>query len=103
MRTLAFFAVWGLVTGLASVGCSSSGGACSTDADCGGDGRRCLFPIGSCGAAGQCFDRETGPECLTLVELCGCDGETVVTGCGYPDQFASGPTTGASATTCHNP
>jgi hypothetical protein len=56
----------------------------------------CVYSIGSCSASGQCQNRPTGPQCNAIIEYCGCNGVTVVGGCGFPQGFASGPTTGAS-------
>jgi hypothetical protein len=58
----------------------------------------CYYPIGSCSAAARCIvdPSPNTPECGALEELCGCDGGQVVSGCGFPGGYASGPTTGAS-------
>jgi len=93
MRFLLVFSVALVV----AIGCSSStaGAPCTTSTDC-GSGARCLFTIGSCSTTGKCEPNPTGPQCGAIELLCGCDGTTVDTGCGFPNGFASGPTTGAS-------
>jgi len=65
-----------------------------------GAGSTCVFKIGSCSAAGECVPRPDGgqAECGALELACGC-GTNVVTGCGFPDGYASGPTTGQRS--CH--
>jgi hypothetical protein len=75
-------------------GCLIEGGACATNDDC-SNGQECLFAIGSCAAKGECKNRPSGPECNAVEEVCGCNGATVFTGCGFPSGFATGPTTGA--------
>jgi len=84
-----------MVVAVIAIGCSSTGSVCTTNADC-ASGQRCLFPIGSCSATGQCESGPSGPEGNSEEELCGCNGSIVATGCGFPNGFASGPTTGAS-------
>jgi hypothetical protein len=71
-------------------GACGDGGACPT-------GSACFYPIGSCAATGQCIENPPPgtPECGTEELLCGC-GRQVVSGCGFPNGYASGPTTGAS-------
>lgn len=91
---------YGLAVGFSSLGlvfaiACSTGGPCATNADC-GSGQMCVFEIGSCSAKGQCVGRPSGPQCNAIEELCGCNGQNVITGCGFPSGFASGATTGAS-------
>jgi hypothetical protein len=69
-------------------------GPCGTGRACAA-GASCYFPIGSCAAKGACIVDPAGPTCKLIESFCGC-GEMVTTGCGYPDGYASGPTTGAS-------
>jgi hypothetical protein len=59
-------------------------------------GSSCFFPIGSCGAKGQCIENPSPgtPVCNAIESLCGCEGSNVITGCGFPSGYASGPTTG---------
>ena len=96
MNKLSFGLVGFVTTGFitALIACSS-GGPCSTDADC-SSGQMCVFKVGDCSARGQCVGRPGGPQCNAIEELCGCNGQTVITGCGFPSGFASGATTGAS-------
>ena len=102
MRAFVFLFALGFVGVVASAGCGGVfGGACTTDSEC--NGGRCLFAIGSCDAVGQCMAKETGPMCNSEEELCGCHGEMVVTGCGFPQGFASGPTTGKSGSVSCSP
>ena len=70
-------------------------GPCARTTDC-ASGSSCYFPIGSCSATGSCIEDATGPVCGALEILCGCDGEQVYSGCGYPSGYASGPTAGSS-------
>jgi hypothetical protein len=77
---------------------SSDGGtrtACGADEAC-PSGSTCFFPIGSCGAKGQCFENPSPgtPVCNAIELLCGCDGTSVTSGCGFPDGYASAPTAG---------
>ncbi|HEX4512837.1 MAG TPA: hypothetical protein VH054_04855 [Polyangiaceae bacterium] len=90
------FLLFALVAIAVAIGCSSTTGSPCTTADQCGSGSRCLFAIGSCSVTGQCQPNPSGPQCGAEEELCGCDGTTVVTGCGFASGFASGPTTGAS-------
>jgi hypothetical protein len=87
-----------LLSMVATLACNStSGNECTGSAQC-GSGSRCLFPIGACSSGtpiGSCTPNPSGNQCNSVQELCGCDGTTVVTGCGFPSGFASGPTTGA--------
>jgi hypothetical protein len=97
MRALLF-----VVVALAAVGsaCSSggAGGACSMTSDCSG-GAECVYRIGSCSVSGECLPPGGGAsQCGAIEEVCGC-GTNVATGCGYPQGYASGPTTGQ--TSCH--
>jgi hypothetical protein len=69
------------------VGACGDGGACPS-------GSSCFFAIGSCDQVGECIENSTGPECGAIESLCGCNGSNVITGCGFPDGYASGPTTG---------
>ena len=76
--------------------CSSGSGnaACLKTADC-ASGSMCVFKIGSCSASGECTP--TMPAtCGAEERICGC-GQTVITGCGYAQGYASGPSTGATA------
>jgi hypothetical protein len=85
---------------LATVGsaCGSGGSAaCTKTSDC-GSGSQCVYRIGSCLAAGECLPGSGSSTCGAIEEVCGC-GTVVVTGCGYPQGYASGPTTGQ--TSCH--
>jgi len=68
-------------------------GACGAGESC-PSGSTCYFLIGSCSSEGRCIENSTGPECGAIQELCGCNGELVTTGCGYPSGYASGPATG---------
>jgi hypothetical protein len=54
------------------------------------------FGIGSCDLTGQCIENQAPdtPVCEAIEILCGCDGTNVTSGCGFPDGYASGPTTG---------
>jgi hypothetical protein len=80
-------------------GCSSS--TCTNNSDC-GSGEACLYWMGSCSAQGTCMTYpDNGSKgcgapaaaCGSEETLCGC-GATVVSGCGYPGGYASGPTNG---------
>jgi hypothetical protein len=73
------------------VGPCGAGGTCAA-------GSTCYFPIGSCDAAGECVANPAPgtPECGAIELLCGC-GEQAYSGCGFPEGFASAPTTGESA------
>jgi hypothetical protein len=70
-------------------------GACGKDGACPA-GSSCYFPIGSCGAAGECVeDPAPGtPECNAIELLCGCNGEEAYSGCGYPAGYGSAPASG---------
>jgi hypothetical protein len=61
-------------------------------------GTECLYRIGSCSAPGECVDQlpDGSPleECNVGQTICGC-GNAANTGCGYPQGYASAPTTGA--------
>ncbi len=72
-------------------------GDCSPTGGCPA-GSACYFPIGSCSAKAECVENPAPgtPGCGAEEELCGCDGSMVISGCGFPSGFASGPTTGAS-------
>jgi hypothetical protein len=71
-------------------------GPCGANEDC-PSGSSCYFPIGSCDAKGVCVDNPPPgtPVCKAIEALCGC-GKQVTTGCGFPQGYASGPTTGTS-------
>jgi hypothetical protein len=87
------------------------GSPCVTDQDCppgtqysppnsAYNMRLCVYSIADgCSAVGHCADLQL-PECSHLTPLCGCNGSVVRTGCGYQSGYASGPTTGAPATSC---
>lgn len=82
--------------GGALVSCSSSTTACSSPSDCSGS-QVCVYPIGSCSAHGQCLDRPDDDSCGDFYNpACGCDGKPVAFGCGYPEGYASAPTTGST-------
>lgn len=71
-------------------------GPCAANGDC-PSGSSCYFLIGSCSAKGECIEDPapgTG-TCKSIETLCGCDGTSVTTGCGYPSGYASGPSAGA--------
>jgi hypothetical protein len=72
------------------LGPCGDGGACPS-------GSSCFYAIGSCDQAGECLENSTGPLCGAEEILCGCNGPSVVTGCGFPQGYASGPTTGTSS------
>jgi hypothetical protein len=76
----------------AHVGPCGDGGACPS-------GSSCFFAIGSCPQTGECIENPAPdtPECGAIEILCGCDGTTVTSGCGFPDGYASGPTSGESS------
>jgi hypothetical protein len=80
-------------------GCSTK--ACARNSDC-ASGDMCVFKIGSCSTEGECKAPPSGPQCGAIEELCGCNGEDAVTGCGFPDGYASGPTTGSSFAVCRD-
>ncbi len=78
------------------------GAPCVTDVDC--DGPRlllCEYKIADgCAATGHCA-RIIVPTCNHVTELCGCNGNRVISGeCAYPSGYASGPTTGAPLSAC---
>jgi hypothetical protein len=70
-------------------------GDCGPSNEC-PSGSSCYYPIGSCSAKPECVvDPAPGtPECKSVEELCGCDGNPVETGCAFPSGFASGATNG---------
>jgi hypothetical protein len=68
-------------------------GPCGDEGQCPA-GAGCFFPIGSCDAVGACIVGPSGGGCGVEESLCGCGGGMVTTGCGFPDGYASGPTTG---------
>ena len=70
-------------------------GPCGANGSCSGSAT-CYFLIGTCGGTGECFTANSGAECGALEVLCGCDGQQVTSGCGYPNGYASGPTMGSS-------
>lgn len=72
-------------------------GPCGAGESC-PSGSSCFFPIGNCDAKGECIESPPpgAPECNSIELVCGC-GKTATTGCGFPDGFASGPTTGSSS------
>ena len=70
-------------------------GPCGSDDSC-PSGSSCYWAIGSCSAVGECVVNSTGPECGAEEILCGCNGQTVTSGCGFPEGFASGPSNGSS-------
>ena len=76
-------------------------GACGAGVAC-PSGSTCFFPIGSCAAKGACIENPSPgtPECKALESLCGCDGTPVTAGCGFPEGYASGPTTGGAGMSC---
>ncbi len=77
--------------------CPAPGEECVLDEDCGVTASRCAYKISDgCGAKGVCFSPADGPMCGALTETCGCDGSRVVSGCTYPQGYASAPTTGLS-------
>jgi hypothetical protein len=72
-------------------------GPCNSSDDCSGD-ESCFFAIGSCSATGTCFEMPGGGECGAVEILCGCgDAGTALTGCGFPQGYASAPTTGSGS------
>jgi hypothetical protein len=89
---LAVSAVLSLVVFFTGTGCTRA--CCSRD-DCGSD-QVCVYQIGSCSAQGECQDIPK-PRCGFVSELCDCSGSIVTTGCGYPDGYATGPTTGSQS------
>ena len=68
-------------------------GPCGANGECHASAT-CYFAIGACGGTGECFTANNGAECGAIEVLCGCDGEQVYSGCGYPNGYASGATTG---------
>lgn len=76
----------------------SDRGPCGANGGC-PSGSSCYFPIGSCDATGECIENPPPgtPECLAVELLCGCNGQEVTAGCGYPDGYASAPTNGNGA------
>lgn len=80
---------------------SSDLGPCSASGGCPA-GASCYFPIGDCASTGECF---TPPQdgCGAEESLCGCNGESVTTGCGFPEGYASGPATGAGTCEIQGP
>jgi hypothetical protein len=90
-----------LVVGLLVAGCSKTGDACTSSAQCGSD-QSCVYPVaGGCDAQSTCQDNPTGPDFPGLViTYCGCDGGTVNTGgSGYAPQPVAGPTCPPTADT----
>jgi hypothetical protein len=85
-----------LVVVALSTNCSSSARSCTSNSDC-ATAERCLYPIGTCEAQGECKSAPPGIQCGAIMMLCGCNGSVALSGCGYPDNFASAPTTGAGA------
>jgi hypothetical protein len=91
-----------LVAPVLTQGCGAK--SCSQTTDC-DNGQACLFEMGSCSAQGQCktFPDNGGSGCSSasgcgaLQELCGCNDDIVTTGCGYPQGWASGPSTSGLA------
>lgn len=75
---------------------SDGGGSCSTTVSC-PTGSSCYFAIGTCSTTGKCFENPAPgtPVCKVIVDLCGCDGQIVTSGCAYPTGYASAPTLGA--------
>jgi hypothetical protein len=63
-------------------------------------GLECVYAFGDCSGNGECL-APANSGCNALESLCGCNGAaTVVSGCGYPTGYASGPTTGVSGVNC---
>jgi hypothetical protein len=97
MRLLAFVAGLLSVFAVILLACTSSSNTCANDGDCSG-GQGCFFKIGTCSAQGACMTLPPGPSgaaCVGSLQLyCGCNGTMVATGCGFPDGYAGGPTTG---------
>jgi hypothetical protein len=94
MHALRVFVIL-LIVGLTSApACTRS---CTRNSDCGSD-EGCFYKIGSCSAMGECQDIPK-PGCFNVVTLCGCNGSIVTSSCGYPEGYASGPTTGADCST----
>ena len=87
-----------LFVGLALVFSACGGTAeCLKDSDC-GSGYSCVYKVADgCHAQGECRAMPTGIECFALESYCGCDGNTVNAGCGFPAGYATGPTTGVWA------
>ena len=75
---------------IVGAGCTRS---CTNNDACGA-GEICAYKIGDCAAHGECQDIPN-PECGFESQICGCNGSLVTTGCGIPDGYATGPTTGA--------
>ena len=71
-------------------------GPCGSKGEC-PSGASCYFPIGSCSATGECVEDPPpgSPPCGAVEFLCGC-GTPQTSGCGFPNGYASGPTTGTS-------
>src|SRR5512140_1023103 len=70
---------------------SATGRPCKSYTDCPSD-HACVYEIAKgCAATATCQPTPGGTQCGALEEFCGCSGEIVVTGCGYPSGFASGP------------
>jgi hypothetical protein len=84
-----------LVAAIAATGCTR---ACSSPDAC-GTGEVCVYKIGDCSAQGECQDIPN-PECGYTGQVCGCNGSPVAVGCGVPDGYASGPTTGTDDYSC---
>ena len=67
---------------------------CTQDSDCKAN-EMCVYEFGSCSAQGQCEAPPPEPQCGTVESYCSCDGGSVVYGgCGFPNGYVSGPTTG---------
>jgi hypothetical protein len=74
----------------------SGTGSCGSNGEC-PSGSACYYAIGSCDAKGACIENPSSeaPLCGAGQSLCGC-GAMVSTGCGFPNGYATGPTTGES-------
>ena len=72
-------------------------GPCGANGAC-PSGSVCFYPIGNCDAKGECIVNPPpgAPVCNAEELVCGC-GTNQTTGCGYPNGYASGPTTGTSS------
>ena len=87
---------WCYGPGNSGLSCPAPGGTCTASTDCSG-GLSCYFKItDGCSAKGVCLAPPGGPQCGALLELCGCNGSQVVSGCGFPSGYASGASNGQS-------